>query len=143
MSEQSYFVDSASAMQSLGERIGLKLQAGDLILLRGELGAGKTTFTQGVGRALGIAEITSPTFVITKIYPAPVPLVHVDAYRLIGNELATFDDLDLESWIPTSITLVEWGGNFVERLGESYIEVAIEFGAESDQRTVLVKGLDR
>ena len=143
MSEQSYFIDSASAMQSLGEQIGLMLRAGDLILLRGELGAGKTTFTQGVGRALGITEITSPTFVITKIYPGPVPLVHVDAYRLIGNELATFDDLDLESWIPTSITLVEWGGNFVERLHESFIEIAIEFGPESDQRTVLVKGLDR
>ena len=130
-------------MRSLGEEIGRKLEAGDVLLLRGELGAGKTTLTQGIGRALGIQEMTSPTFVIAKIYPATVPLVHVDAYRLLGQELAIFDDLDLESRIPNSITIIEWGSGFVERLIDSYIEINIEFGTEPDERVVEIIGLDR
>ena len=88
-------IDSPEAMESLGVRIGSQLKAGDVILLNGELGAGKTTLVRGIGASLGIAPITSPTFVISKIYTGDIPLVHVDAYRLIGNELALFDDLDL------------------------------------------------
>ena len=130
-------------MQELGEQVGLKLRAGDVVLLRGDLGSGKTTFTQGVGRALGIFDLTSPTFVITKIYPSAIPLVHVDAYRLIGKELAIFDDLDLESRIPGSITIIEWGSGFVERLSESFIEIDFHFGAAPDERMVSITGLDR
>jgi tRNA threonylcarbamoyladenosine biosynthesis protein TsaE len=130
-------------MQELGQQVGLKLRAGDVVLLRGDLGSGKTTFTQGVGRALGILELTSPTFVIAKIYPSAIPLVHVDAYRLIGKELAIFDDLDLESRIPVSITIIEWGSGFVERLSESFIEIDFQFGADPDERMVSITGLDR
>jgi tRNA threonylcarbamoyladenosine biosynthesis protein TsaE len=136
-------IASAAAMRSLGEEVGGKLRAGDVLLLRGELGAGKTTFTQGVGHALGVDEMTSPTFVIAKIYPGAIPLVHVDAYRLIGQELAIFDDLDLESRIPQSITIIEWGSGFVERLIDSYVEISIEFGATADDRIVEISGLDR
>jgi tRNA threonylcarbamoyladenosine biosynthesis protein TsaE len=143
MSATLHQIASAAAMRGLGEEVGGKLRAGDVLLLRGELGAGKTTFTQGVGHALGFDEMTSPTFVIAKIYPGAIPLVHVDAYRLIGQELAIFDDLDLESRIPQSITIIEWGSGFVERLIDSYIEISIEFGATADDRIVEISGLDR
>ena len=128
-------------MQNLGEEIGQKLRAGDVVLLSGELGAGKTTFTQGVGRSLGIEHLTSPTFVISKIYASVIPLVHVDVYRLLGDEIAIFDDLDLESRIPQSITIIEWGSGFVERLTESFIEINIDFGVNPDERIVTVTGL--
>jgi len=128
-------------MQNLGEEIGQKLRAGDVVSLRGELGAGKTTFTQGVGRSLGIEQLTSPTFVISKIYASVIPLVHVDAYRLIGSDMAIFDDLDLESRIPQSITIIEWGNGFVERLTQSFIEINIDFGVNPDERVVTVIGL--
>ena len=143
MPDEIFTVTSAAEMQSLGEQIGKRLQAGDVVLLRGELGAGKTTFTQGVGRALGIEEITSPTFVIAKIYQSATPLVHVDAYRLIGSAFASFDDLDLESRIQTSITLIEWGSGFIERLVEKFIEIDIDFGSEPDERTVTIRNLER
>lgn len=129
-------------MKDLGEKVGKKLVAGDVVVLRGELGAGKTTFTQGVGRSMGISKLTSPTFVISKIYPGVIPLVHVDAYRLIGHELAVFDDLDLETRIPQSITVIEWGSGFVERLVDSFIEIDIVFGSNSEERTVDIVGLD-
>ena len=135
-------IDSPESMEALGTRIGEKLRAGDVLLLHGGLGAGKTALTRGIGRALGVNDVTSPTFVISKIYPAVIPLVHVDAYRLIGNELALFDDLDLESRIPISITVIEWGGGFVERLTDSFVEIQIEFGTSSDERIVTVKGLE-
>jgi len=135
-------IDSPEAMESLGVRIGSQLKAGDVILLNGELGAGKTTLVRGIGASLGIAPITSPTFVISKIYTGDIPLVHVDAYRLIGNELALFDDLDLESRIPQSITIIEWGTGFVERLDQEFIEIDIEFGQSENERSVQIKGLE-
>ena len=135
-------IDSPESMVALGARIGSKLKAGDVLLLRGELGAGKTALARGIGVSLGIDGITSPTFVITKIYPGPIPLVHVDAYRLIGQELAAFDDLDLETRIPLSITVIEWGSGFIERLVDSFIEVDIDFTESPNQRSVEIKGLD-
>ena len=129
-------------MEEFGVRVGKVLTTGDVVVLRGELGAGKTTFARGVGRSLGIQEVTSPTFVISKIYPGSIPLVHVDAYRLIGSDLALFDDLDLEARIPKSITLIEWGSGFAERLEEEPIDISIEFGETTDERIVTVKGLD-
>ena len=135
-------IHSAAQMEEFGAEIGAQLSAGDLIVLRGELGAGKTTFTRGLGRALGIEGVTSPTFVISKIYPATIPLLHVDAYRLLDSELALFDDLDLESRIPQSITVIEWGGEFVKRLVDSYITINIEFGTGSDERIVKVDGIE-
>ena len=135
-------IDSPESMVALGAKIGSKLKAGDVLLLRGELGAGKTALTRGIGFALGIEGVSSPTFVIAKIYPGAIPLVHVDAYRLIGEEFAAFDDLDLESRVPQSITVIEWGDGFVERLVDSFVEINIEFTEVSNERSVEIKGLD-
>ena len=127
-------------MHQLGMRIGKNLKAGDLVLLSGPLGAGKTALTQGIGQALGIANITSPTFVISRIHPGKIPLVHVDAYRLQGDSTAIFDDLDLESYLPTSIAVVEWGEGLANRLADQYLEIKIEFGESDDQRLVSIVG---
>jgi tRNA threonylcarbamoyladenosine biosynthesis protein TsaE len=136
-------INSPEEMFELGKKIGSKLVAGDVILLRGELGAGKTTLTRGIGSALGIKDVSSPTFLISKIYQGgPLPLIHVDAYRLMGGELAGFDDLDLESRIPTSITVVEWGDGFVQRVVDKFITVAISFGLSDSERIVEIEGID-
>jgi tRNA threonylcarbamoyladenosine biosynthesis protein TsaE len=136
-------INSPEEMFELGKKIGSKLVAGDVILLRGELGAGKTALTRGIGSALGIKDVSSPTFLISKIYQGgPLPLIHVDAYRLMGGELAGFDDLDLESRIPTSITVVEWGDGFVQRVADKFITVAISFGQSDSERIVDVEGID-
>ena len=127
-------------MHKLGARIGTQLKPGDLLLLSGPLGAGKTALTQGIGQALGIENITSPTFVISRIHPGKIPLVHVDAYRLQGGSTAIFDDLDLESYLPTSITVVEWGKGLADRLANDYLEIQIEFGANDGQRLVSLIG---
>jgi tRNA threonylcarbamoyladenosine biosynthesis protein TsaE len=100
-------VNSVQEMKALGVRLGNQLKAGDLVLLSGPIGAGKTALTQGIGQALGIENITSPTFVISRIHEGKIRLVHVDAYRLQGEAIAIFDDLDLESYLPTSATVVE------------------------------------
>ena len=133
-------VNSLADMHELGARIGKELVAGDLLLISGTLGAGKTALTQGIGQALGIKNITSPTFVISRIHHGEIPLVHVDAYRLQGDSTAIFDDLDLESYLPTSITVVEWGEGLADRLADQYLEIAIEFGASDDQRLVSIVG---
>lgn len=142
MSSTVRTITSASQMEEFGVEFGKKLKAGDLVVLRGELGAGKTTFTRGVGRALGIEGVTSPTFVISRIYPGAIPLLHVDAYRLLDSEFALFDDLDLETRIPQSITIIEWGGDFVKRLVDSYITIEIEFGRGEFERIVKISGLE-
>jgi tRNA threonylcarbamoyladenosine biosynthesis protein TsaE len=137
-------VNNIGEMAALGQRIGKQLRAGDLLLLSGPLGAGKTALTQGIGQALGIANITSPTFVISRIHPGKIQLVHVDAYRLQGESKAIFDDLDLESYLPNSITVVEWGEGLADRLADDYLEVQIEFGKSDDQRFVtLIKHGER
>jgi tRNA threonylcarbamoyladenosine biosynthesis protein TsaE len=133
-------VNSLAEMHKLGARIGVQLRAGDLLLLSGPLGAGKTALTQGIGQALGIENITSPTFVISRIHPGKIPLVHVDAYRLQEGSTAIFDDLDLESYLPTSITVVEWGEGLADRLADEYLEIKIEFGVDDDQRLVSIIG---
>ena len=133
-------IKSVEEMHSLGRRIGEQLKAGDLILLSGQLGAGKTALTQGIGRALDIENVTSPTFVISRIHPGKIPLVHVDAYRLQGEATAIFDDLDLESYLATSITVVEWGEGLADRLADQYLEIKIEFGENDDLRLVSIIG---
>ena len=104
-----------------------RLRAGDLVLLVGDLGAGKTTFTQGLGEGLGVrGPVTSPTFVIARVHPSEVggpALVHVDAYRLGG--LAELDDLDLDASLDEAVTVVEWGEGIAEGLAESRLEVRI------------------
>jgi len=129
-------VTSLQQMAQVGTRIAEQLVAGDLILLKGDLGAGKTTLTQSIAAHLGVEGVTSPTFVISKIYPAAIPLIHVDAYRLIGEPYAIFDDLDLDSRLATSITIIEWGSGFVERLSDEYLEISIAFGGNESSRTL-------
>ncbi len=133
-------VRSPEAMKELGRHIGENLHAGDLLLLKGDLGAGKTALTQGIGAALGIIGITSPTFVISRIHHGKEKLVHVDAYRLVGEPLAIFDDLDLDSHLSDSIIVIEWGEGFVDRLTDAYLEITIDFGSGDNDRVVTSKG---
>lgn len=120
-------------------RIGKLCQAGDLILLSGPLGAGKTVLVQGIGEALGINDVTSPTFVIARIHKGPLPLIHVDAYRLLegGNTAAFIDDLDLDSPREGAVTVIEWAGAESARLSEERLEITID---RSDEvREVAIK----
>ena len=115
-------------MHALGLRIGALCKAGDLILLNGPLGAGKTVLVQGIGQALGISDITSPTFVISRIHKAPLSLIHVDAYRLLegANAAAYLDDLDLDTPRESAVTVIEWGGAESARLSEERLEITID-----------------
>jgi tRNA threonylcarbamoyladenosine biosynthesis protein TsaE len=129
-------IDAATAAQTqkAGRWLGDRLQRGDLVILSGELGAGKTTFTQGLAEGLGVrGPITSPTFVIARVHPSVVggpPLVHVDAYRL--GSLAELDDLDLDTSVEESVTVVEWGEGKAEVLSGNRIEVRIERALADD-----------
>ena len=122
-------------MFALGEKLGASLKAGDLILINGPLGAGKTLLTQGIGSALGINGITSPTFVISRVHQGTLPLIHVDAYRLLidGQANLYLDDLDLDSALPGSVTVVEWGGAEAARLSEDRLEINIDRSEEVRQ----------
>ena len=122
-------------MFALGAKIGASLKAGDLILLNGPLGAGKTLLTQGIGSAFGINGITSPTFVISRVHQGALPLIHVDAYRLLidGQANLYLDDLDLDSALPQSVTIVEWGGAEAARLSEDRLEINIDRSQEVRQ----------
>jgi tRNA threonylcarbamoyladenosine biosynthesis protein TsaE len=119
-------VGTADEMHQLGVRLSTHLRAGDLVLVNGPLGAGKTVLAQGVGAGLGISGITSPTFVISRVHKAAVPFIHVDAYRLVDSENPNLylDDLDLD--IAGSITLIEWGGTESARLSEDRLEITID-----------------
>ena len=125
-------IASATEMHELGASIGAQLRAGDLILLNGDLGAGKTVLVQGIAQALGIEGVTSPTFVISKVYQAPVPLIHVDVYRLLdsGKAAQFLDDLDLDSDRENSITVIEWGGAESARLSDQRLEITIDRSQE-------------
>lgn len=129
-------------MRALGRRLAEEVRPGDLIVLSGELGAGKTTLTQGIGAGMGVrGPITSPTFVIARVHPplgSGPPLVHVDAYRLGG--VAEIDDLDLDASIEDAVTVVEWGTGLVEELTEDRLEVVIS-RADEDTRTVVLLGV--
>ena len=122
-------------MFALGAKIGASLEAGDLILINGPLGAGKTLLTQGIGSALGVSGITSPTFVISRVHQGTLPLIHVDAYRLLvdGQANLYLDDLDLDSALPGSVTVVEWGGAEAARLSEDRLEINIDRSQEVRQ----------
>lgn len=123
---------TAEAMRGIGRSLAGQLARGDLVVLTGDLGAGKTTFTQGLGAGLGVrGQVTSPTFVIARVHPSEVrgpELVHVDAYRLEGFE--ELDDLDLDTSLEDAVTVVEWGEDIAEGLSESRLEVRIVRDAE-------------
>ena len=119
-------VPTAEDMHQLGVNLSAHLRAGDLVLVNGPLGAGKTVLAQGVGAGLGVTGITSPTFVISRVHKAAVPFIHVDAYRLVDSENPNLylDELDLD--IAGSITLIEWGGAESARLSEDRLEITID-----------------
>ena len=124
-------VATAEDMHLLGVKLSAHLRAGDLVLVNGPLGAGKTVLAQGVGAGLGISGITSPTFVISRVHKAVVPFIHVDAYRLVDSENPNLylDDLDLD--IAGAITFIEWGGAESARLSEDRLEITIDRSDES------------
>ncbi len=124
---QDAAVTTAAGMRAVGERLAGLLRPGDLVVLSGSLGAGKTTLTQGIGAGLGVrGPVTSPTFVIARRHPSlrgGPDLVHADAYRL--GSRAEVDDLDLDTDVASSVTVVEWGEGLVEDLAPSFLEIAI------------------
>ena len=119
-------VASTEQMLILGISLSAQLKAGDLVLISGPLGAGKTVLAQGIGQGLGIDDITSPTFVISRTHKGVLPMIHMDAYRLIDTENPSLylDDLDLD--IENSVTVVEWGGAESARLSEDRLEISID-----------------
>jgi tRNA threonylcarbamoyladenosine biosynthesis protein TsaE len=119
-------IATAQQMFDLGISLSTQLKAGDLILINGPLGAGKTVLAQGIGKGLGIDDITSPTFVISRTHKGVLPMIHVDAYRLINTENPSLylDDLDLD--IENSVTVVEWGGAESARLSDDRLEISID-----------------
>ena len=134
-------IATAQEMFGLGEKIGAQLRAGDLILLNGPLGAGKTVLVQGIGAALGFSDVTSPTFVISRTHNGALPLIHVDAYRLLesGNAAAYLDDLDLDSARESAVTVIEWGGAESARLSDERLEIDID--RTEDERVVTVRAI--
>ena len=121
-----FTVSTAEEMHQLGLQLSAHLRASDLILINGPLGAGKTVLAQGIGKGLGINDVTSPTFVISRVHKAPLPMIHVDAYRLLDTENPNLyiDDLDLD--IENSVTIIEWGGAESARLSEDRLEIFID-----------------
>lgn len=122
----THTIETPEQMHELGAQLAAEFKAGDLILLTGPLGAGKTTLTRGIGEGLGvIGNVSSPTFVIARTHKREkggAPLVHVDAYRLSGP--AELDDLDID--FENSITIVEWGKGFTDGIAENWLEIEIE-----------------
>ena len=144
MSGRVFTAPDADAMRALAhDVVAPQLRAGDLVLLTGGLGAGKTTFTQGLGDALGVrGPIASPTFIIARTHPSEVDgpwLIHVDAYRL--RTLAELDDLDLDATLDDAVTVVEWGEGLAEGLADSRLEVRIERSASVDDESRVVRVL--
>jgi tRNA threonylcarbamoyladenosine biosynthesis protein TsaE len=128
-------------MFGLGQNLGAQLQAGDLILLNGPLGAGKTVLVQGIGAALGFTDVTSPTFVISRIHKGPLSLIHVDAYRLLegANAALYLDDLDLDTPRESAVTVIEWGGAESARLSDERLEIDID--RTDDEREVTIRAI--
>ncbi|MBD3548010.1 MULTISPECIES: tRNA (adenosine(37)-N6)-threonylcarbamoyltransferase complex ATPase subunit type 1 TsaE [Streptomyces] len=140
-------VTSPEEMQELGRRLARVLAPGDLVMLTGELGAGKTTLTRGLGEGLGVrGAVTSPTFVIARVHPSlsgGPALVHVDAYRL-GGGLDEMEDLDLDVSLPESVVVVEWGDGKVEELSDDRLRVLIDRATgdtDDERREVTLVGI--
>ncbi len=135
-------LETADDTRAFGSDLARELRAGDLVILTGGLGAGKTTLTQGLAEGLGVrGPITSPTFVIARVHPSLVDgpaLVHVDAYRLGG--FAELDDLDLDADLEASVTIVEWGHGLAEDLSDDRLEFVLDADPETERRTVVVTG---
>jgi tRNA threonylcarbamoyladenosine biosynthesis protein TsaE len=130
----------AGATRALGRALAGLLRAGDLVVLAGPLGAGKTVLAQGIGAGLGVAgPVTSPTFVLARVHRGGrLPLVHVDAYRL--GSVEEVDDLDLDADLPGSVTVVEWGQGLVEQLADAHLLVRLGRDPAGDERTAELVG---
>lgn len=134
--------EGAADTQKLGEELGAALEAGDLVVLDGPLGAGKTTFTQGIARGMRVkGRVTSPTFVIAREHSSigdGPSLVHVDAYRLGDDPLGELDALDLDSALEEAVVVAEWGGGLVEQLAQRYVHVTLDrrTHAETEARII-------
>lgn len=125
--------------RAFGAEIAAVLRPGDLLVLSGPLGAGKTALVQGIGAGLGVdGRIASPTFVIARVHPGRLPLVHVDAYRLAS--LAEVDDLDLDFDAADVVTAVEWGAGLAEQLSDARLEIIIDRSAEDEARLITLVG---
>ncbi len=124
---------TAGDTKAFGARLAGLLRAGDLVVLTGPLGAGKTALVQGIGAGLGVSgTVVSPTFVIARVHRGPLSLVHVDAYRL--RSLDEVDDLDLDVDVADAVTVVEWGAGLVEQLTDARLEIVIERRPDSEER---------
>lgn len=144
MERELQWVD-ALATAAFGQRLGRMLKGGDVVVLTGDLGAGKTTLTQAIATGLGVrGPITSPTFVIARVHPSlggGPDLVHVDAYRL--GSAVELDDLDLDADLEHSVTVVEWGAGLVEQLSDERLEIFLRSEGDTDRRRVRIVGVGR
>jgi tRNA threonylcarbamoyladenosine biosynthesis protein TsaE len=129
-------INSPAEMKDLGKKIGRQLSSSDVVILSGELGSGKTVLTQGIAAALGFDQITSPTFVISRVYKGKPNFIHADAYRLLDSGIESFTDLDFESYVPSSVFVIEWGAPFVTSLTDQYLDIKISQGSTETARKV-------
>jgi tRNA threonylcarbamoyladenosine biosynthesis protein TsaE len=129
-------VSSAEAMFDLGKKIGEQLKRSDVLVLTGELAAGKTVLTQGIASAFGIKNVTSPTFVISRVHKGDPNFIHIDAYRLLDSGVNSFTDLDFESYLPNSVFVIEWGAAFISTLTDQFLEIKISQGENESSRNL-------
>jgi len=136
-------IQSPEQMRDFGISLSKKFRAGDVIVLKGDLGAGKTALASGIGIGLGIEGVSSPTFIISRVHKAKVPLIHIDAYRLLlsGAKGFEFDDLDIATSKDHAITVIEWGEGLVNRLSDEYLVIDIAFGADENERLLSATGI--
>ena len=131
-------VNTVDQMHQLGAKIGAQLKPSDVVVLTGDLGSGKTVLTQGIASALGFLDITSPTFVISRIHKGKPNFIHIDAYRLLDSDISNFTDLDFESYLPNSIFVIEWGAPFVTTLTDQYLDINIMPGENENTRNLVI-----
>lgn len=129
-------VNSPQAMFEVGQRLGQQLKPSDVVVLTGELGTGKTVLTQGIAANFKILGVTSPTFVISRIHKGDPNFIHIDAYRLLGSDASNFADLDFESYLASSIFVIEWGKDFVATLTDQYLELVITTTEKESDREI-------
>jgi tRNA threonylcarbamoyladenosine biosynthesis protein TsaE len=129
-------VSSAEAMFDLGKKIGEQLKTSDVVVLTGELAVGKTVLTQGIASAFRIKNVTSPTFVISRVHKGVPNFIHIDVYRLIDSGISSFTDLDFESYLPNSVFVIEWGAAFVSTLTDQFLEIKISQGESDNSRNL-------
>ena len=131
-------IKSPNEMKDLGKKIGKQLSSTDVVILSGELGSGKTVLTQGIASAFGFLDITSPTFVISRIHKGKPNFIHIDAYRLLDSDISNFTDLDFESYLPNSVFVIEWGAPFVTTLTDQYLDINIMPGENENTRKLVI-----